>query len=41
MDQILNLAKVLVCSDQDRYLGLPLMVGSKKYHTFEEIMDKV
>lgn len=41
MDQILNLAKVLVCSDQEKYLGLSLMVGSKKYRTFEEIKDKV
>lgn len=40
-NHILDLAKVPAYSDQEKYLGLPLIVGSKKYRTFEEIKDKV
>lgn len=34
-DHILNLAQVLACRDHQKYLGLPLLIGRKKYCIFE------
>lgn len=40
-DQILKLARVPMCSNQEKYLGLPMLVGSMKYQTFEALKDRV
>lgn len=41
MNQIPNLARVSLCSNQEKYLGLPAMVDKTKYVTFEAIKDRV
>lgn len=40
-EQIIDLARVPMCSNQERYLGLPIMFGINKNCTFEYIKDKV
>lgn len=40
-NRILTLVGVALCSNQEKYLGLPIMVGANKYQNFEEIKDKV
>lgn len=40
-NQILTLADVSSCSNQEQYLGFPIMVGANNYQTFEAIKDKV
>lgn len=40
-DQILKLAGVPMCSNQEKYLGLPTLVGRMKYQTFEALKDRV
>lgn len=39
--QILTLAGVLLCNNQEQYLELPMMVGGNRYRAFEIIKDKV
>lgn len=39
--RILRLPRVASCSNQEQYLGLPMMVCSNKYCTFKVIKDKV
>lgn len=36
---ILNLARVLVYNSQEKYLGLPIMVGANRYQTFQTVKD--
>lgn len=40
-NHLLDLAWVLVCSNQESYFGLPIMVGKNRYKIFETIKDKV
>lgn len=37
-NQILDL---VYCSSQEKYLGLPIMVGLNKYRTFQALKDRV
>lgn len=37
--QILNLVGVPQFNDPKKYLGLPMVVGRKKYRTFEMLKD--
>lgn len=39
--QILNSAGVPLCNNQEKYLGLPMMVGRNRYRTFNFIKNKV
>lgn len=39
--QILNSAGVSLYNNQEKYLGLSMMVGRNIYRTFEAIKDKV
>lgn len=39
--QILNLAEVPICNSQEKYLGLPMLVGNSKYRTSEVLKDRV
>lgn len=39
--QLSNLSGVPSCSNQEKYLGLPMYVGEAKYRTFENIVDRV
>lgn len=39
--QILNSTDVSLCNNQEKYLGLLMMVEGNRYRTFEAIKDKV
>lgn len=39
--QILSIVGVSQCKDQDKYLGLPMIVDRNWYCTFERLKDKV
>lgn len=39
--QILNSVGVSLCNNQEKYLGLPMMVSRNRYCTFEMIKDKI
>lgn len=39
--QILALEGVSLCNNQEKYLGLSMVVGRNRYRTFEAIKDKV
>lgn len=36
----MNMFRVSLCSDLDRYLGLPSYIGKSKYDVFESIKEK-
>lgn len=38
---ILNLASVSLCNNQEKYLSLPIMVRKNRYQTFEAIKNRV
>lgn len=38
---ILNIIGVSLCTNQERYLGLPTMVGKNRFRTFASIRDRV
>lgn len=40
-NQLLEVSRVSLCNNQEKYLGLPILVGKNKYWTFEAIKDRV
>lgn len=40
-EQILSVVGVSLCTNQEKYLALPMVVGRNRYRTFEIIKDKV